>query len=303
MTPALRKAAIGRGHYVIGVLVGSVILAVQLYVSSWRLDLLIDSPALFLLTGLSSSIMKFLSGIGVMLTYASFCSFVFRRASDMMRNKRETATYVKALLSLPVIAIAGYGIVKLYASLILGESLNLVETLVSLYGVWSVVLMVYVIPALRSTVRRQGDQGILADMKSRLGRMRYSLWKEYQFRVKKDFGKVYAKEFERYHDRVEIIRGELSGLLLLPMCIVLAVFPPLAGLLFVLWLRILSFDRSPLSGGEKALLVVSSLTVLLISSVVFLSVGALPIMKLLGVAYGLGILGSILLLAYVIAKS
>lgn len=299
----LRKDAIGRNHYAIGILAGSLILIVELYMNSWRLDLLINSPVLVLLTGLSTSIMKFLSGIGLMLTYASFCSFVFRRTSDMMRNKRQTATYIKTLLSLPVIAIAGYGILKMYTSLFLGESLNLIETLVSLYGVWSVVVTVYVIPVLRSTMQREDDPGIMADVRHRLGRMRYSLWKGYQFRVKKDFGKIYAKEFERYHDRTEIIRGELSGLLLLPMCIVIVIFSPLAGLLFVLWLRILSLERIPLSRGEKALLIITSLTVLLISTLVFLSAVSLPIIKLLDLSYGLGIIGSIILLAYVIVKS
>ena len=60
---------------------------VQLYLSSWRLDLLLGSPSLILLVGLSTSIMKFLSGIGIMLTYASFCSLVFRKTSDIMRAR------------------------------------------------------------------------------------------------------------------------------------------------------------------------------------------------------------------------
>jgi len=276
---------------------------VQLYLSSWRLDLLLGSPTLILLVGLSTSIMKFLSGIGIMLTYASFCSFVFRKTSGIMRSKSKTVTYVKLLLGLPVVAIAGYAVLKLYAALLLGETLTLLETLLSLYGVWSVVVTVYVFPALTGNLLHEGDAGIIAGVRSRLGRARYSLWKGYQFRIRKDFGKVYAKEFERYHDRIETIRGQLSGLLLLPMCVVLVVVPPLAALLFVLWFRILSLDKVPLSRAEVALLVVSSLCVLLVSSLFFLDAEILSIMSVLNLAYGLGILGSILLLAYVISKS
>ena len=303
MTPVLREFAIGREHYALGSLVGSAALMVQLYLSSWRLDLLLGSPTLILLVGLSTSIMKFLSGIGIMLTYASFCSFVFRKTSGIMRSKSKTVTYVKLLLGLPVVAIAGYAVLKLYAALLLGETLTLLETLLSLYGVWSVVVTVYVFPALTGNLLHEDDAGIIAGVRSRLGRARYSLWKRYQFRIRKDFGKVYAKEFERYHDRIETIRGQLSGLLLLPMCVVLVVVPPLAALLFVLWFRILSLDKVPLSRAEVALLVVSSLCVLLVSSLFFLDAEILSIMSVLNLAYGLGILGSILLLAYVISKS
>lgn len=303
VTPLLRESAITRVHYVLGLSVGSAILVVQLYLSSWRLDILFDSPTLILLVGLSTSIMKFLSGIGIMLTYASFCSLVFRTASDMMRSKSRTVTYVKMLLGLPVIAIAGYAVLKLYTALLLGETLTLFETLLSLYGVWSVVATVYILPALAGKLRHEDAKGVMADLRSRLSQAKYSLWRGYQFRIRRDFGKVYAKEFERYHDRIEAIRGQLSGLLLLPMCVVLVVVPPLAALLFILWLRMLSMNRTPLSRGEVGLLTVSSLCVLFISSLFFLSLGILSIVKLLDLSYGLGILGSILLLAYVIKKS
>ncbi len=303
LTPILRGLAIGRQHYAVGLLIGSAILVVQLYVNSWRLDLLLDSPTLILLEGASTSIMKFLSGIGIMLTYASFCSFVFRKTSDMMRSKSKTVTYVKMLLGLPVIAIAGYAVLKLYSALLLGQPLTLLETLLSLYGVWSVVGTVYILPALTGTLPHEDEAGIIADVRSRLSRAKYSLWKGYQFRIRRNYGKVYAKEFERYHNRIETIRGQLSGVLLLPMCVVLVVVPPLAAMLFVLWIRILSLDTTPLSRGEVALMVVSSLSVLLMSSLFFLGAGSLSIMNLLNFAYGLGILGSIVLLAYVISKS
>ncbi|NWF94804.1 MAG: hypothetical protein HXY34_01545 [Candidatus Thorarchaeota archaeon] len=301
--PSLRNHSIGKRHYMVGFLFGLTVLAAQLHASGWRLEVLLASSTLLFLILASMSVMKFMGSIGIVLTYASFCSLVFQRTSEMMRNKRTTAARVKTVLTIPIVAIAGYGMVKIYVALFLGYGLGPIEVLLSLYGVWSVMAVVYIVPAVTNALPHEEDEGIVAETETKLKRFHYSLWRGYQTRVRKDFGKVYAKEFERYRQSMERIRGELSGLLLFPMCVVLAVIPPLAGLLIVLWLRMLSHDSAPLTRGERALLVSSSFVVLLVSSVVLVSLSLLPAVSVLDLAYGVGILGSILLLAYVIRKS
>ena len=119
----------------------------------------------------------------------------------------------------------------------------------------------------------------------------------------KDYGKAYAKEFERYASQLDKIRAQLSGILLLPLCLTLCVFPPLALVLLLVWIRLFSLENKPLLPYERGVLVIAVLFVLILSSFVFLTIDLSMSLLYLDVAYGFGIIVSILTLAVVVVRA
>jgi hypothetical protein len=292
-----------RSFYLTGFLVGSLLLFVILLMNNWNLQTLMDSASILFLITISGTVMKFLSGLGIMLTYATVCSIVFRAASKSMKRSPRTAKAVKVLLLVPIGAIAIYAVYKLYLALLFSETLSFIETIVAVYGIWSLVIMVYAIPLIRKQYDPQFQSGVVDDAKGRLGEAKHTLWKGYQIRVHGDYGTVYAREFERYQDRINLIRVRLSAFLLPALCIVLSVFPPVAGLILVLWIRTLFIHEQPMKIYERFLLVVIILAVLLISTAIFLLFEITPLLVYLDTAYALGIVASILVLAFVVVSS
>ncbi len=76
---------------------------------------------------------------------------------------------------------------------------------------------------------------------------------------------MYAAEFERLQGSLDGIRGRLSGILLLPLALILLLFPPLMGVVLVLWVRLFSLEKKPLTKGERLLLCNVSAGILLLS--------------------------------------
>jgi hypothetical protein len=258
------------------------------------------------MTGLftvSGTTMKFLSGIGIMLTYASFCTIVFKISSDSVKGREGRAKTIKMVLLLPLFAIGIYGGYRLLTALLFSETLGFLEILVSLFGVWSLVFSIYILPAIRGQYRPDYEESTTDKIRKRVDGVGYSLWRGYQTKIAKDYGKAYAKEFERYAAQMDKIRAQLSGVLLLPLCLTLTVFPPLALVLVLVWIRSFTLHDKPLLIYERILLTVAVLFVLLLSSFVFLAVDLSMSLVFLDTAYGIGIIVSILILIAIVARS
>ncbi|MGY5876738.1 MAG: hypothetical protein RTU30_13400 [Candidatus Thorarchaeota archaeon] len=292
-----------RTFYLTGLLVGSLLFLFVLAMNNWNLETLLGSTIITTLIAISGTAMKFLSGLGIMLTYATVCSVVFRATSKSMKRSPRTAKAVKVLLLVPIGAIAFYAIYKMYLALLLSETLTLIETLVAIYGIWSLVILVYAIPLIRKKYDPKFQSGTIDDTKGRLGEVKHTLWKGYQIRVHGDYGTVYAREFERYQDRINLIRIRLSAILLPALCIVLSIFPPLACLIIILWVRTLFIHDQPMTRYERFLLVVIVLAVLLISTAIFFLFEITLLLVYFDTAYSLGIFTSILVLAFVVITS
>jgi len=286
--------------YLIGFLVGVPVLIYFLFVNNWSVGDLLTSQTFWGLVAVDMILMKFLSGIGIMLTYASVCGIVLKLSSEGIKGNKNLALILKIVLLLPIIAIAAYGIIKISGIFTIPTGLDLIETAVAVYGIWSLMLFVYIIPAVKSVFQPEYEESKIDSIKRKFGGVKFSLWKGYQSKVRKDHGKVYAKEVEQYQDRLANIRSQLSGILLLPICIILLIVPPLAGLLVVLWLRLFSLHKVPLSKFERLLLVLVVLLVLVASTYAFLFLDTITILSYLNLSYGIGILVSIILLAIIV---
>jgi hypothetical protein len=292
-----------REAYVIALAVGVVLFTVLLYVNGWNVYALTTSGTMLLLFAVSNITMRFLSGLGIMLTYASFCTFVFRSTSAAVKGDAKLARRVKTLLLLPIVAMVGYAVYKLIGVYFFSATLSYVEILVMLYGIWSLLIGIYVLPVMRGIYQPEYRESTSDKILHKLGDAKYSLWKGYQTKIHRDYGKVYAKEFERYREEMAGFRAQLSGALLIPLGLVTSVVPPLALVLVVLWLRSFTLDKKPLMPLERVLLLVIIVIVLLLSTAVVLTLQIASYLFLFDTIYGIGILASIIVLGTIILRS
>ena len=179
----------------------------------------------------SNVVMRFLSGLGLSLTYATFCSLMFRYLSPLMKRSKTRVRIVIGLVLIPALGVIFYAIYTIWGAIYLTRSLTNIEFLSMIFGVWSLILLVYVVPTIKGEYSPEIEQveplGVSKAQKT-LENWRFSVWKGYKTSLRKDYGSVYKKKFERYGLRLFMIRAILSGLVLLPISLVLVKVTPLA---------------------------------------------------------------------------
>ncbi len=277
--------------YAIGLILG--LIAWVPFLNIGDLTQLWNSETSLMLLTISGAVAKFLSGFGIMLTYAAFCSLVLRIVSPSMKGKKQRLKTMKILLLLPVLGIVAYAVYLIWHALIDLQALSFIESLTATYGIWSLLLAVYVVPALRGSYRPELQKGSLDKARETLSEGKHRLWRGYQFYIHRDYGKVYASEFERYQTRLNSLRSILGAVLLLPLAVTLFVVPPVAGVTLVLWIRILSAEYRPLTLAERGLLVLIALGILALATYLFLTAIVFTSLLYINVSYALGILLSI----------
>ncbi|MBD3158767.1 MAG: hypothetical protein GF309_08280 [Candidatus Lokiarchaeota archaeon] len=275
----------------------------MMWLNNWSFSALIMAPIMLLPSLLSGVVMRFLSGVGIMLTFATVCSFLFSFASGFVKGSKRRAKAIRILVGVLMLSVGAYPIYKLVGGSTLAGTFGLLEDLGAILGIWSLILSVYIIPAIRARYQPEFDKGFVDELKERVGRIRHSLWKGYQSHIWKEYGKVYAEEFKSYQQSIAEIRNQLSGVLLLPIAIVLLPFPFLMAILVVLWLRTFSLDDEPLKTGERGLLILVSVTVILIETVILLYFVPEAYSFYFNVAYLLGVLLSMVYLGLLIIRS
>ena len=291
-----------RELYVTAIVIGLILMIGLFYINAWDLSTLISADYMVFLFSMSSVTMKLLSGIGLMLTYASICRFVFRRLSDRMKGNPSLARRIKFALLIPVIIIAAYGLSKMV--LVYSSSGSIIlELLLTIYGIWSLMLSIYVIPVIQGRFQPEYKTSRKGELKKRFGDVKFSLWSGYQTRLHKEYGKVYVKELERYGERMDHLRAQLSGVMLFPLGIALIVLPPIVLPLFVLWLRSFTLHKKPLTLFERIYLAIMAIGIMLLSTFTVLVLDVAVTQILLDTVYGLGILTSIIALGYIVISS
>ncbi len=292
-----------RTYYILSFIIGTIAFLVLLYVNAWDLTQILNSTTLITLLTISGSVMKFMGGIGIALTYASIGGFVFRQVSDTIRGNKTKAQRMKMALTIPLVVIIIYAGWKLYDAFFATGTLSLLEILITLYGVWSLLLTVYLIPVVKSEYNPEYEESRIDAIKKRFGALKFSLWKGYQTHIYKEHGKVYAAEFQKYADRINGIRMQLSGIMLLPTCFMLLIFPPLAFPVFILSLRVFTIDDEPLVKAERGLLVLAVLILLGLSTAVFLLIDTTALLFYFDLAYGIGLIMSAGLVTWIMTTS
>ena len=288
--------------YVAAVILGVISFVVLMVFLNWNLNAFTNPTLLFIPTLFSGFTMKILGGLGIAANYAVICQLFFRAFSGSLKGRKGRVRALKAVLLVFAVLVCTYYVYRVYAVYFLSHPETLIDLILNIYGAISLMLWVYIVPAIRGSYGGE-EKGVLHRIRERLGGVRYSIWKGYRYRVRRDYGTVFAAEYQRLQWNLEGIRGQLSGLLLLPLAFILLLFPPLMAVVLVLWARLFSLNKTPLTRGERLLLCIVSAGILIMSLFINLSLN-MPIMTIyFDLAYGFGVLAGVFLLGYLVLKS
>lgn len=294
-----------RNSFIVTFVFGLILYVIILYFNEWNPISLITSVFSLELSVISNIVMRFLSGIGISLTYATFCSLMFRYLSPQMKGRKTRARIVVGLVLIPAIGLIIYAIYTMWGAIYLARSLSDIEFLSMIFGVWSLVLLVYVIPTIKgeySPEIEQAESSGVSKAQKKLENWRFSVWKEYKSSLRKDYGSVYEKEFEKYGLRLFMIRAILSGLVLLPISLILVKVTPLAILSAVIWIRMFSLNHKNFSNLERGFLILVTLSVALLTTIAFYQTALIIYSVYFDVSYGIGLLSGMILLFIIILR-
>ena len=289
-----------RNSYIFGVVVGITLYLLVLYFRGWDIISLILGEEFLTLAVVTGTVMRFLGGLGIALTYASFCAFAFRALSSWIRGKRKRLRLATLLVLIPALALAAYAIYTIWSALFLSRPLSFIEYATAIFGVWSLIIMVYILPIIKSEYTPDLNQRKTGGVHQRVDAWKFSIWRGYQSKIRKNYGRVAEEEFERYGARLFTIRAVLSGLLLLPISFVLITIPPLAIVSAILWVRIFSLNHRYFSRIERGMLVLVTGLVALLTTVTFAQAETHGFNLFFSVSSGAGLLVGLVLLFMII---
>ncbi len=288
--------------YIIALVIGLILYTILLFASNWNPISLITGVSFLELSAVSGVIMRFLSGLGLSLTYATFCSLMFRYLSPLMKGSKTKAKIVVVIVLIPALGLILYSLYTIWGAIYLARALTDFEFLSMIFGVWSLMVMVYILPTIKGEYTPEIEKTGVSKAQQKAGDWKFSVWKGYKSYLRKDYGSVYEKEFERYGSRLFMIRAILSGLLLLPISLILVTITPLAILSIVLWIRMFSLDHKHFSGLERGLLILVTLSVALQTTIAFFQSELLAYSTFFDVSYGIGLLTGVILLFIIILR-
>ena len=291
-----------RNSYLFGLVIGVILYVVILFFNNWNPIILLTDVTFLEFSVITGVVMRFLSGLGLALTYATFCVIFFRIMSPHLKGNKSRLKIAKILVLIPALGIAGYAIYTIWGAIFLSKILSDFEVLTTIFGVWSLMVMVYILPVIRSEYTPDLDDAKSGGIRERVGNLRFSAWRGYQSYIKRDYGRVAEEEYNRYGAQLFIIRAILSGLLLLPISLILTVIPPLAIFGVILWIRIFSLNHKHFSTVERGLLLLVTVAVAIITTVSFLQTELLVFNIYFDTVYGIGLLTGLILLFVIILR-
>ncbi|MHA1785203.1 MAG: hypothetical protein ACTSVY_01380 [Candidatus Helarchaeota archaeon] len=288
--------------YIIAISVGTVLFLIVMFMFNWNLIVFISLPFFLFFTTISGMTMKFLGGLGMSMTYATICIFFFKILSKKMKGKKKFVDGIKVTFTILALIICAYG-VYVFISGLFQHPLTFIERITSLIlGMFSLTISVYLIPMIRDIYRPFSEESMGDKLKGKFKRIKYSLWKGYKSKIKKDYLSVEAAEYEHLKDNINDFRAELSAILLIPMAFILTLFLPLIGVVIVVWLRLFSLDKKPFSNYERVVLLIIISAILIISTIIFLFITIYPIIPFFNASYAFGIWFSIGMFLYLLYK-
>lgn len=290
-----------RISYSITIVIGLILYAILLYFNNWNPISLITGVFSLELSVVSGVVMRFLSGLGLSLSYATLCSLMFRYLASQVKGSRTKTKISVTIVLIPAIALIFYALCTIWGAFYLVKTLSDFELLSMIFGVWSLMVMVYVLPIIKGEYTPEIEQS-KESKAQKAGNWKFSVWKRYKSGLRKDYGSVYAAEFERYGLRLFMIRSILSGLVLLPISLILITITPLAIFSIVLWIRMFSLDYKQFSDIERGLLVLVTLSVALLTTITFFQSDLIAYNNFFDVAYGIGLLSGIILLFIIVLR-
>ncbi|NHI92535.1 MAG: hypothetical protein EAX96_08525 [Candidatus Lokiarchaeota archaeon] len=288
--------------YLISISIGTTIFLIIMFVFGWNLGIFTSLPFFVFFTVISGTTMKFLGGLGMSLTYLTICIFFFKLFSKKMKGRKVLVQRMKLVFTILSTLFIIYGIYIFITGLLKFPD-TIFEILTQLIlGMFTLIISVYLIPVARDLYQPFHKETRGEKIKGKLGNVKYSLWKGYKSRIRKDYGTVQAAEYQRLKDDIDEFRSQLSAILLIPLIFALTLFLPFIGIAIVIWIRLFSLDKKPFTNIERVLLIVVMSTILVISTIVFLFVYLAPIIPIFNTAYAIGLWCSVAIFLHFLYK-
>lgn len=291
-----------RNSYLIGLVIGVILYVILLYFNDWDLILLIMSGIHSELSIITGIFMRFLSGLGITLTFATFCVIFFRVLSPSLKGKKSRLKIAKGLVFNLALVMLIYAVYIIVGALFLSRVPSYFDFLSMIFGIWSLMVLVYIVPLIKGEYSPDIDQTKREGVREQISDWKFSIWRGYKSYIRKDYGQVAEEEFERYGSRLFIIRAILSGLLLLPLSLILIVLTPLAILGIILWIRIFSLNYKHFSKLERGLLILITASVAVVNTMSLLQSGVYQYSLFLDISYGIGLLVGLILMFVIIRR-
>jgi len=244
--------------------------------------------------------MRFIGGLGITLTYTTFCAIVFPILASSLKGRKMVARQIYILILLATLIIVLYAFFKIGSAFFPLDEKSFFDLLLTISGVWSLVVLVYIVPLIKNEYRPELEQRKVVKPKEVMETWSFSVSRMYRTYITRDYGRVYESEFQRYRGRMFSIRATLSGLLLLPIAFSFLLIPPLAVVSISLWIRMFSLNHKHLSSLERGLLILLTLSIGLLTTFTILQFGLSGLKPIFDASYGFGLLGGIVLLALII---
>lgn len=290
--------------YFIAFIIGNVILISIIAFNNWNISSLLEKKSLLTLLLISGITMRFLSGVGLAITFAMISSFAFKTFSDQLKGEKKRAEQMKTFFVICAFILFAYGMFVGITALFFTRDLTSFEKFVSIiFGLWSLIILVYLLPTIKREYDPYYKEGTFDKVKHGFSGFKYSIWRGYKSKIRKDYGAVYAKEYDRYKMKIESLRDKLSGFLLFPFSFILLPIAPLMCLSFVLWVRIFSLSEKQFTKGEIMLLCGLLCTILVLGSILFMTAAVSQFIPYYTGAYALGLCISMMYLIRILLKS
>lgn len=291
-----------RNSYIMGLIVGTVLYLMLLFSNDWNPILLITGESYVWLSVITGIVIRFISGLGIALAYATFCTLTFRILSPSIKGNKSKLRQATMLVLVPCLILVFYSMYIIWEALFLPRPLSLFEYLSTIFGIWSLMMTIYIIPLIKGEYTPDLEQAKNEGVHHRVSKWKFTIWKGYQSRIRKDYGHIAEKEFDLYGARLFIIRAILSGFLLIPISIILVTITPLAVLSVILWIRIFSLSHKHFSEFERGMLILITGSVAVLATITFTDSFLAGFNPFFGTFYGIGLLIGLFLLVYIILQ-
>jgi hypothetical protein len=286
--------------YSIAFLFGMVLFVILLFLNDWNLLSIVAGDFSIELSIFTGVFMRFIGGLGITLTYTTFCAFVFSILASSLKGRKMVARLIFIFIILATLIIILYAFTKIGIATSPLEELSFLDLPLTISGVWSLVLLVYIVPLVKDEYRPKIGQKTTTKAKETIVNWTSSVLKSYRTHISRDYGRVYESEFQRYRARMLDIRVILSGLLLFPIALSLILITPIAAVTLILWIRMFSLNYKQLAGFERGLLILVTLLVGSLTTYIVLQSGLSGLRVIFDASYGFGLLSGIILLFLII---
>ncbi|MHA2027133.1 MAG: hypothetical protein ACW98U_14625 [Candidatus Thorarchaeota archaeon] len=173
MTVGRKIADNQRNSYLAGLIVGLILYLVLLSFNDWNPVAVVTNVVFLEFSVVTGLVMRFLSGLGLALTYATFGVLFFRLVSPTLRGSKSRLNVAKLVVLIPALIFVFYAIYKIWGALFLSQPLTYFEFLSTIFGVWSLMIMVYTVPIIKNEYTPDLERVVESYGKQVIGSFRY----------------------------------------------------------------------------------------------------------------------------------